>query len=111
MGEDPSDLLGPAGRAALQRWADALVQSADGTAPRYGVLVTGQSLFVEPAGKLKGKVADFRLPDYPADYQFIVGQVERVSAAGLPVLCLTGDVHWGRLLRAGSASAKPTSSR
>jgi hypothetical protein len=67
------------------------------------VLVTGQSLFVEPAGKLKGKVADFELPDYPADYQFIVGQVERVSAAGLPVLCLTGDVHWGRLLRAGSA--------
>ncbi len=103
MRKDPSDLLGPAGRAALQRWADALVQSADGTAPRYGVLVTGQSLFVEPAGKLKGKVADFELPDYPADYQFIVGQVERVSAAGLPVLCLTGDVHWGRLLRAGSA--------
>jgi hypothetical protein len=103
MRKNPNDLLGSTGRDALEKWADALVQSAGGAAPRYGVLVTGQSLFVEPAGRVHGNVADFELPDYPADYQFIVGQVERVSAAGLPMLCLTGDVHWGRLLRAGSA--------
>jgi len=102
MRKDPNDLLGPAGRDALKQWADTLVQSAAGPAPRYGVLVTGQSLFVGPAGEVKGKVADFELPDYPTDYGFVVSQIERVSAAGLPMLCLTGDVHWGRILRAAS---------
>lgn len=98
------DLLGQAGRLALQQWADELIAYAKDAAPRYGVLVTGQSLFAEAAGELRGNIADFEFPDYPADYRFLMEQIERVSHAGLPVLCLTGDVHWGRILRADGPS-------
>lgn len=94
------DLLGPQGRDALRDWADMLIAAAGDALPRYGVLVTGQSLFAEAAGELRGNLADFEFPDYPEDYRFIIEQIERISHAGLPVLCLTGDVHWGRILRA-----------
>ncbi len=98
------DLIGQTGRVELQQWADELIATARGAAPSYGVLVTGQSLFAEAAGELKGNIADFEFPDYPADYRFLMQQIERVSQSGLPVLCLTGDVHWGRILRAGGPS-------
>jgi phosphodiesterase/alkaline phosphatase D-like protein len=98
------DLLGQAGRAGLQQWTDDLIATAKSATPRYGVLVTGQSLFAAAAGELKGNIADFEFPDYAADYRFLMEQIERVSHAGLPVLCLTGDVHWGRILRAGGPS-------
>lgn len=100
MRNAPGDLLGTAGRVALKKWADELIANAQSATPNYGILVTGQSLFTGPAGALKGSIADFEFPDYPADYQFLMEQVERVSHAGLPVVCLTGDVHWGRILRA-----------
>ena len=98
------DLLGQLGRTGLKKWADDLIATARSATPRYGVLVTGQSLFSTAAGELKGNIADFEFPDYPADYRFLVEQIERISLAGLPVLCLTGDVHWGRILRAGGPS-------
>jgi hypothetical protein len=81
------------------------VNSATTGAPRYGLLVTGQSLFRSEAGKLTGTIADYELADYTADYDFVLTQLERVSAAGLPVVCLTGDVHWGRTLRADDGGA------
>src|SRR5690606_33910819 len=56
--------------------------------------------FAEAAGELRGNLADFEFPDYPEDYRFLIEQIERISHAGLPVLCLTGDVHWGRIVRA-----------
>src|SRR5690606_8412624 len=53
------DLLGPQGRDALRDWADMLIAAAGDALPRYGVLVTGQSLFAEAAGELRGNLADF----------------------------------------------------
>ncbi len=95
-----NDLLGASGRQALRRWADRLVQSAGTPSPRFGILVTGQSLFSPPAGELKGAITDYELPDYAADYAFMVGELERLTRAGLPVILATGDVHWGRVLSA-----------
>jgi hypothetical protein len=37
----------------------------------------------------------------------MVEQIERVSTAGLPLTCLTGDVHWGRILRADTLNRGP----
>lgn len=100
------DLLGGAGRRALTAWADGLVQSAASGTPRYGMFVTGQSLFRSAVGKVRGQVADFEFPDYEGDYRFMMDELERVTQAGLPVLCLTGDVHWGRMLRADELSGQ-----
>jgi hypothetical protein len=63
---------------------------------RFGVFVSGQSLFSQPAGNLTGSVGDFELPNY-GDYGQIMTSLQRLVDAGLPVVCLTGDVHWGRV--------------
>jgi len=103
--ENPNDLLGAAGRQALRAWVDGLVQSAGTPTPRFGMLVTGQSLFSPAAGTMKGAIADYEFPDYRADYAFMVAQVERLTRAGLPLILATGDVHWGRELSAVAAGA------
>jgi hypothetical protein len=98
------DLLGAAGRLALARWVDGLLDRTDKNNFAFGMLVTGQSLFSPAAGDIKGTVADFEFPDYPADYAFMVAQIERMSERGLPVLLATGDVHYGRALRADQSA-------
>lgn len=96
----PGDLLGAAGRSALTEWVTGLVNSARSAAPRFGMLVTGQSFFSPPAGRVRGAIADYEFQDYEADYRFMVSEVERVTRAGLPLVLATGDVHWGRALSA-----------
>lgn len=100
------DLLGQNGRQALTNWAKDLAQSAASASPRYGMIVTGQSVFRSAVGNLRGNIADFEFPDYEEDYRFMVGELERVTQTGLPVLCVTGDVHWGRMLRADEGSGQ-----
>ncbi len=102
---DPGDLLGAPGRAALTAWVDRLIGSATGARPWFGMLVTGQSFFSPAAGAFKGAIADYEYPDYEADDRFMVAQLERLARAGLPVLLATGDVHWGRVLRADDPGA------
>ena len=63
---------------------------------RFGVFVSGQSLFAEAAGRFGGAVGDYELANY-GDYGEIMKILRRLVDAGRPVLCLTGDVHWGRV--------------
>lgn len=63
----------------------------------YGVVVTGQSLFQEPAGWWGARIKDRNLSNY-ADYGTIMRVIRDLARAGRPVLCLTGDVHYGRVL-------------
>jgi PhoD-like phosphatase len=99
------DLLGAPGRKALADWVDRLVAHAGDARPWFGMLVTGQSFFSPAAGPARGAIADYEYPDYAADYAYMVEQVERVTRAGLPVILATGDVHWGRMLRADDPAA------
>jgi hypothetical protein len=94
------DLLGAPGRQALADWVEQLVRRANDAQPWFGMLVSGQSFFSPAAGAAKGALADYEYPDYEADYAFMVEQVECVTKAGLPMILATGDVHWGRMLRA-----------
>jgi hypothetical protein len=66
---------------------------------RFAVFVGGQSLFSKPADDLGGAIGDYELPNY-ADYQPIMQQLQRLAEAARPALCLTGDVHWGRMVAA-----------
>ncbi len=86
---DRSATLTAACRAELARW---VTQLNDGRL--VGVFVTGQSLFRAPVSESGGKVADWELPNY-GDYPAIVDELKR---AELPLLSLTGDVHWGRVV-------------
>lgn len=63
----------------------------------FPIFVSGQSLFSKSAGNFMGKVGDYELPNYD-DYGKIMRQLQKVVDGGRPVLCLTGDVHWGRVI-------------
>jgi hypothetical protein len=104
-GTEPGGLLGTAARRAFDNWITKLME-APVSSPRYGVLVTGQSLLSSAASQLSGVFGDLELSNYPADFLHMYQQLDRVTRSGLPVVCLTGDVHWGRVLRAESTSGK-----
>lgn len=89
--------LPPGGLVQFQDWARRLrVQGL------YGVVVTGQSLFQPPAPWFTGVFGDRHLSNYD-DYPGIMSTLVRLAQDGRPVLCLTGDVHYGRILGAHDA--------
>jgi len=86
-------------RQQLDRWVTRVIDEK-----KFGVFLSGQSLFRTPARPLAGvesdyAVGDYELPDY-GDFPEIVTSLRRLADAGRPVLCLTGDVHWGRVVTA-----------
>jgi len=89
--EDRGQTMTPQVIQALQAWCDRMAQER-----LFGVFVAGQSLYDTPVGTLKGSVADYSLANY-ADYPDMIRALMSVPDRGLPLLCLTGDVHWGRV--------------
>ncbi len=82
---------------ALNTWvADLLAAQADGK-PTVGVLASGQALFIDaPKTDWQMRTFDAEMPNY---IQFGVVQevVSKLADKGIPVVYLTGDVHWGRV--------------
>ena len=86
-------------REKLNDWVTRIIDEK-----KFGVFLSGQSLFRTRAHRTLGvdsdfAVGDYELPDY-GDYPEIVRALKRLEDAGRPVLCLTGDVHWGRVAKA-----------
>jgi hypothetical protein len=81
----------PQARAQLDAWVTRVINNGG-----FGVFVSGQSVFGTPAGRIGGAVGDYELANY-GDYAEIVNILKRLVDAGRPALCLTGDVHWGRV--------------
>jgi hypothetical protein len=79
--------------------ADALAREPD----RFGVLITGQSLFDQKSGAF-----DKNLLDFASDYVLLVRALQR-AVAKRPVLCITGDVHYGRILTQGPVTSAVSS--
>jgi hypothetical protein len=78
-------------RDKLDAWVTKVINNRG-----FGVFVSGQSVFAQAAGGFGGAVGDYELANY-RDYEKIVNILKRLVDAGRPVLCLTGDVHWGRV--------------
>lgn len=76
----------------LKQWTAEIIRKR-----QIGVFVTGQSLFEDPKGRLQGKVADYAMADY-GDYPELMRTLSSLAANNRPLLCLTGDVHWGRVV-------------
>jgi hypothetical protein len=83
----------PSLRAQMKAWTERVAR--DGM---YGVVVFCQSLFDVPVSRFKGTVGDWSLSNY-GDYDEVTGMLVELAAAGRPVVCLTGDVHYGRVIR------------
>jgi len=87
-----NQLLSPTSAKAVGDWADFVIHEN-----RIPILITGQSIFEEKAGFFGTRFADARLANHD-DYGVLVKALMRMIDAGRPVLCLTGDVHFGRIL-------------
>ena len=94
---DRSATLHPTGLQQLRSWVDGVIAGE-----RYGVIVTGQSLFQKATPWLQGRLADRHLADYD-DYPAIMAEILRLARSGRPALCLTGDVHYGQVVTATEA--------
>lgn len=87
---------------AFQAWCGRLARDR-----LFGVFATGQSLYDAPVGALTGSIADYALANYQ-DYPDLIREVVSVPNRGQPLLCLTGDVHWGRVTQTVDVSlARP----
>jgi hypothetical protein len=78
----------------LNNWVDRMIAEQ-----RVGVFVSGQSVFENPIGSIAGAIADYELPNY-GDFGRIMQSLQRLVDGGRPLICLTGDVHWGRIAAA-----------
>ena len=95
-----TSLMTTAAGQALDAWcADLLAARASG-AQRVGVLATGQALFIDRPGDAAKKLADAELANYPAPFAHLQKTLGTLADAGVPVVFLTGDVHWSRIASA-----------
>lgn len=82
------------GREQLKQWVSEAIQKR-----HIGIFVTGQSMLDSPVGGLKGALAGYQLSNY-GDFSYVTHELGRFAEAGLPIIMITGDVHWGRVAAA-----------
>jgi hypothetical protein len=87
---DASRALAPAMLAQFRTWTERLVGEG-----LFGVVASGQS-FMDP--RVRMSATDLTLATH-GDYPDLVNALDSVVAAGLPLLLLSGDVHYGRVTR------------
>ncbi|MEO6677748.1 MAG: hypothetical protein ABIO21_10255 [Pseudomonas sp.] len=85
--------------AAIETWASELIAAKATPSPKLGILSAGQPLFTDPPGFIGQRVVDGDLANY-TQFSLIEAQLERVVSQGIPVVFLTGDVHWSRVCAA-----------
>lgn len=98
---DRSACARPEHVAALERWAERVREQG-----RTGIFVNGQSLFKPAVSALRGNLTDFELANY-GDYLRIIGALRRAATPDHPLLSLTGDLHYGRIVQAGDTKGRP----
>jgi PhoD-like phosphatase len=77
----------------LQAWAERVAASK-----RFGVFVSGQSLLDAAAQGLDATLGDRTLANYQ-DYAGTLAALDGLVQRGSDLVCITGDVHWGRVAR------------
>lgn len=84
---------------AIRDWVSELVRAKRNGDPKYGVLVSGQALFVEAAPDAKRETVDAEMANYGQFTRDILDQIDLLAEEGIPLVYITGDVHWGRVSR------------
>lgn len=79
---------------AILKWTDDLLKAEK---PAVGLLSTGQVLLIEKQDQFNRNVFDAEMPNYK-DYAILQQSLTKLIEAGIPVIYLTGDVHWGRII-------------
>jgi hypothetical protein len=90
--DNAADLMPPPTWKELDQWVTDL-QNTPGS---VGVLCSGQSLLSKRANSALFNVGDAEMPNY-SQFDRITQRLDDLASLGIPVVYLTGDVHWGRV--------------
>lgn len=93
-------LIAPTAESQVSAWAEELLADRSAGKPAFGLLCSGQALFARRTPDSQRKSHDAELCNWDQFDELFVGVLKRLSAAGIPVIYLTGDVHWGRVAQA-----------
>ncbi len=93
-------LMNPMAAAALTTWVNDLRQDKADGLPAVGLLSSGQALFIDPpVDNGKKRDVDAEMGNYD-QFSIIEKALTDLADDGIPVVYLTGDVHWGRIASA-----------
>lgn len=73
---------------------------------RLPIFMTGQTLFKSAVNVARGWLTDYELANY-GDYVQILEALYDAGSVERPTLCLTGDVHFGRVVQAVDDQNRP----
>lgn len=86
------------GRQAVTQWVQDLLYAHAQQRPAVGLIGSGQALLIDPPVKeSKKRDVDAEMGNYPEEFDWLMGQICRLTDAGIPVVYITGDVHWSRV--------------
>lgn len=97
-----SKLMSNQAKGEFEAWAAELLADRANGLPAFGLLCSGQALFAAPTEESKRKREDAEMSNWEQFDTLIVPTLERLADAGIPVIYVTGDVHWGRVAQAKS---------
>ncbi|OZY87821.1 hypothetical protein CBP51_12935 [Cellvibrio mixtus] len=103
---DGTQMFTAATHAAIEQWKQDLLTRKQQGQSAVGLLSSGQALLIETPGPWACKITDMEMPNY-ADFALITKALGELFAAGIPVIYITGDVHWGRIVEGKTARGNP----
>lgn len=102
---DGRQMFNLATQSAIKSWAKDLLARKNNNLPAVGLLSSGQALLMEKPGPWACKLADMEMPNYD-DFPVLTNALAQLFAAEIPVIYITGDVHWGRIVEGVSPRGK-----
>ena len=100
---DYDKLMGTNAMAIFHTWVGDLIAGDRA----IGVLCSGQALFIDTPGLLAKHLEDAEMPNYE-QFKAIQEQLGLLADKGIPVVYITGDVHWGRITRGQDLPSRGT---
>lgn len=99
------NMFNAATHAAIIQWKNDLLARKKSGVAAVGLLNSGQALVIEKPGIWDRHVADMEMVNYK-DYEQIRNALFELFIAEIPVLYITGDVHWGRIMEGKNPRGK-----
>jgi len=98
-------MFNEATHAAIATWMQDLIARKNNNQPAVGLISSGQALLVEEPGRWARKFADMEMPNYK-DFPVLTGALAALFDHEIPVIYITGDVHWGRIVEGANYNGK-----
>jgi hypothetical protein len=103
--DDGTHMFNVQTRNAISEWKNDLLKRKENHEPAIGLLSSGQALLIEKPGQWDRRVADMEMVNYK-DFSLLKDALTELFAAEIPVLFITGDVHWGRIVEGKNQRGK-----